>query len=157
MTCSLPTKLRLVIKLCLLIFLVFYKEAAFCFDCLFWLHQWGIPHHTCRFHCCLAAHQRTGTKDSAEPSFPILWTPPHPPGGYPLRQGILAAAVDRDIGIWYPVQVAYPQFRILYSYLCSGLGRSRFSWVVGLESFVFHYWGGDRSCLRLRGVLLFLS
>ena len=69
----------------------------------------------------------------------------------------MAAAVDRDIGIWYPVQVAYPQFRILYSYLCSGLGRSRFSWVVGLESFVFHYWGGDRSCLRLRGVLLFLS
>ena len=54
------------------------------------------------------------------------------------------------------MQVAYPQFRILYSYLCSGLGRSRFSWVVGLESFVFHYWGGDRSCLRLRGVLLWL-
>ena len=53
----------------------------------------------------------------------------------------MAAAVDRDIGIWYPVQVAYPQFRILYSYLCSGLGRSRFSRVVGLGSFVFHYWG----------------
>ena len=63
----------------------------------------------------------------------------HP--GYPLRRGITAAAVDRDIGIWYPVQVAYPQFRILYSYLCSGLGRSRFSWVVGRVSFVFHYWG----------------
>ena len=93
-----------------------------------------------------------------------LRSPPSPSSGLhlihpgnPLRQGILAAAVDRDIGIWYPVQVAYPQFRILYSYLCSGLGRSRFSWVVGLESFVFHYWGGDRSCLRLRGVLLFLS
>ena len=79
------------------------------------------------------------------------------PWGYPLRRGILAAAVYANIGFLYPVQVAYRQFRILCSYLCSGLGRSRFSWVVGLESFVFHYWGGDRSCLRLRGVLLFLS
>ena len=42
--------------------------------------QCGIPHRTCRFYCCLAAHQRTRKKDSAEPSFPILWTPPHPPG-----------------------------------------------------------------------------
>ena len=142
MTCSLPTKLRLVIKLCLLIFLVFYKEAAIGLCRLFWLHQGRIPRHTCRFHCCLAAHQRTRKKDSAEPSFPILWTPPHPPGGNPLRRGMTAAAVDRDIGIWYPVQVAYPQFRILYSYLCSGLGRSHFSRVVGLVSLVFHYWGG---------------
>ena len=48
--------------------------------CFFWLHQGRIPRHTCRFYCCLAAHQRTRKKDSAEPSFPILWTPPHPPG-----------------------------------------------------------------------------
>ena len=61
--------------------------------------------------------------------------------GCPLRRGILAAAVDRDTGSWYPVQVDNPQFRILCSYLCSGYGRSRFSWVVGLVSFVFHYWG----------------
>ena len=46
------------------------------------------------------------------------------------------------------------QFRILYSYLCSALYRSRFSRVVWLVSFVFHYWGVDRSYLRLRGVLL---
>ena len=43
------------------------------------------------------------------------------------------------------------QFRIWFSYLCSGLGRSRFSRVVGLVSFVFHYWGRDRLFLRLRG------
>ena len=119
-----------------------YKETAFGLWGLFWLHQGGIPRHTCRFHCCLAAHQRTRKKDSAEPSFPILWTPPHPPGGYPLRRGILAAAVDRDIGSLYPVQVAYPQFRILFGFLCSALYRSRFSWVVGLWSHVFHYWWG---------------
>ena len=63
-----------------LISFVIYKESTLFFGCLFWLHQWGIPRHTCRFYCCLAAHQRTRKKDSAEPSFPILWTPPHPPG-----------------------------------------------------------------------------
>ena len=48
----------------------------------------------------------------------------------------------------YPVQVVTPQFRMLYSFLCSGYGRSRFSRVVGLGSFVFHYWGGEivRAC-----------
>ena len=63
-----------------LISFVIYKESTLFFGCLFWFHQWGIPRHTCRFYCCLAAHQRTRKKDSAEPSFPILWTPPHPPG-----------------------------------------------------------------------------
>ena len=52
-----------------------------------------------------------------------------------------AAAVDSDIGFRYPVQVVYPQFRIWFCYLCSALYRSRFSRVVGLISFVFHYWG----------------
>ena len=74
--------------------------------------------------------------------------------GNPLRRGISAAAVDRDTGSWYPVQVDNPQFRILCSYLCSALYRSRFSRVVGHMSFVFHYWGIDRSCLRLLVVLL---
>ena len=64
----------------------------------------------------------------------------HP--GYPLRRGISAAAVDRDIGSLYPVQVAHPQFRMLFCCLCSALYRSRFSRVVRLMSFVFHWWGG---------------
>ena len=63
----------------------------------------------------------------------------HP--GYPLRRGMTAAAVYANIGFLYPVQVVYRQFRILFSYLCSGWYRSRFSRVVGLVSFVFHYWG----------------
>ena len=64
--------------------------------------------------------------------------------GCPLRRGTLAAAVDRDIGSLYLVQVDNPQFRILFGYMCSGLDRSRFSRVVGRVSFVFHYWE-DRS------------
>ena len=38
------------------------------------------------------------------------------------------------------MQVAHPQFRILFGFLCSGYDLSRFSRVVGLVSFVFHYW-----------------
>ena len=78
----------------------------------------------------------------------------HP--GYPLRRGILAAAVYANIGFLYPVQVDNRQFRIWFGCLCSGWYRSRFSRVVGLVSFVFHYWGDGRLCLRLRGVLLWI-
>ena len=49
------------------------------------------------------------------------------PQGNPLRRGISAAAVDRDIVSCIQVQVVTPQFRILFGYLCSGLDRSRFS------------------------------
>ena len=61
--------------------------------------------------------------------------------GYPLRRGIFAAAVYTNLGSCIQVQVDNPQFRMLCSFLCSGLDRSRFSRVVGLWSFVFHYWG----------------
>ena len=66
----------------------------------------------------------------------------------------MAAAVDRDIGFRYPVQIFNPHFDISFGYLCSGCDRLRFSRVVGLISFVFHYWGRGCSCLRLRGVWL---
>ena len=76
-----------------------------------------------------------------------LRSPPSPSSGLhlihpgdPLRRGISAAAVDRDIVSRIPVQVDNRQFRILCSYLCSGWDRSRFSRVVWLWSFVFHYW-----------------
>ena len=64
--------------------------------------------------------------DSAEPLSSILWTPPPHPWGDPLRRGILAAAVDRDIGFRYPVQVDHPHFDI--SFGC---------FVFGLKSFAF--------------------
>ena len=108
----------------------------------------------CRFHCCLAAHQRTRKKDSAEPSFPILWTPPHPPGvircggvfWLPRLTGI------SDSGIRCRFLIPTSIYRL--GALCSGCDRLRFSRVVGLGAFVFHYWGRDCSFLRIRGVLL---
>ena len=88
-----------------------------------------------------------------------LRSPPSPSSGLhlihpgdPLRRGISAAA---GLGqYWNPVSgaVVTPQFGIWFCFLCLGLDRSRFSRVVGLVSHVFHYWGMDCSCLRLRGV-----
>ena len=62
--------------------------------------------------------------------------------GCPLRRGMIAAAGLCQY--WIPVSgaVVTRQFRILYSYLCSGWYRSRFSRVAQLGSFVFHYWWG---------------
>ena len=118
-----------------------YKVAAVGFGFSFWLHQGRIPRRMCRFYLLLAG----APKDEGDGlcGAPLL----HPldstssPRGYPLRRGILAAAVDRNLGFRYPVQVDNPQFRIWFGYLCSGCGRLRFSRVVGLVSFVFHYWG----------------
>ena len=83
--------------------------------------QCGIPHRMCRFHCCLAAHQRTKEKDSAEPSFPILWTPPHPPGEIRCGGALLLPRAYRDIVSRIPVQVAHPQFRIWFGCFVFGL------------------------------------
>ena len=90
-----------------------------------------------------------------------LRSPPSPSSGLhlihpgdPLRRGISAAAGLGQYRYLYSGAVVTPQFRMLCSYLCSGWNRSRFSRVVGLVSFVFHYWGMDCSCLRLREVFL---
>ena len=128
-------------------FLLFYKESAFGFGISFWLHQRGIPHRMCRFYYCLAAHQRTRKKASAEPSFPILWTPPHPPLGYPLRRGISAAA---GLGQFRnPVSGAgrSSPLRYIVWVLCV---RAEVACVsenfVGHMSLVFHYWMEKRRC-----------
>ena len=106
--------------------LLFYKETALFLDFSFWLHQGGIPRHTCRFYCCLAAHQRTRKKDSAEPSFPILWTPPHPPGEIRCGGAYLLPRAYRDIGFRYPVQIAHRHFDISFGCLVFGLGLFAF-------------------------------
>ena len=121
--------------------LLFYKETAFCLYRLYCFSQCGIPHRTCRFYCCLAAHQRTRKKDSAEPSFPILWTPPHPPGGIRCGGAYLLPRVWDNLGIRYPVLSLLASSEYGLVALCSGWYRSRFSRVVGLVSHVFHYWG----------------
>ena len=129
------------------------KETAFGFGCLYWLHQWGIPYRTCRFYCCLAAHQRTRKKDSAEPSFPILWTPPHPPGGvrcggvdvgcrglYQFRY--LVSGADRLSPV--PNMVLVLCVRAMVVRVSVGLlGWYRSFFIIG---------GMDCLCLRLRGV-----
>ena len=76
-----------------------------------------------------------------------LRSPPSPSSGLhlihpgnPLRRGILAAAGLYQFRYLYSGAVVTPQFRMLCSFLCSGWYRSRFSRVVGLVSFVFHYW-----------------
>ena len=48
------------------------------------------------------------------------------PFGDPLRRGILAAAVDRDIGSLYPVQTVCPHFDISFGCLVFGLGLFAF-------------------------------
>ena len=81
----------------------------------------------CRFYCCLAAHQRTKEMDSA--GVPLLYPLDSNSSPWGIRCGgayLLPRAWD-NIGICIPVQVAYPQFRMLCSYLCSGLDCSRFS------------------------------
>ena len=121
--------------------LLFYKESALFLYRLYWLHQCRIPRHTCRFYCCLAAHQRTRKKDSAEPSFPILWTPPHPPGVIRCGGALLLPRAWGNIGSCIPVLSLLPSSEFCSGALCSGWYRSRFSRVAQLVSFVFHYWG----------------
>ena len=126
---------------------VIYKETAFGLCFLFWLHQGGIPHRTCRFYCCLAAHQRTRKKDSAEPSFPME---PRLRGsvdstsstrGCPLRRSISAAAVDRDLGSCIQVLSLLPSSEYSFA-ICVRAGIVRVS--VGLL-------GGYRSFFIIGG------
>ena len=128
------------INLRLLISYVFYKESTLFFDFSFWLHQGRIPRHTCRFYCCLAAHQRTRKKDSAEPSFPILWTPPHPPGGIRCGGAYLLPRAWDNLGFRYPVLSLLPSSEFCAA-ICVRLCIARVSVnFAGLVSFVFHYW-----------------
>ena len=68
---------------------------------------------------------------------------------------MLAAAVDRDIGFRYPVQVDTPQFRIWFGCFVFGLRSLAFQKIsLGLGLSFFIGGGIDCSCLRLREVLL---
>ncbi len=71
----------------------------------------------------------------------------HP--GYPLRRGILVAAVDRDIGSLYPVQTVHPHFDVSIGCFVFGLGLFAFQEITlgfGLSFFI----GGGKDCLFLR-------
>ena len=150
MTCSLPTKLRLVIKLCLLIFLVFYKEAAIGLCRLFWLHQWGIPHHTCRFYLLLAG--AVGKRQGISIPYPSP-TPLLTPLGIRCGGAYLLPRAYTNLGSYIPVLSLLP---------CSEYGLAvcvRFCIVrvsVGLPSLYRSFFiigGRGCLCLRLREVL----
>ena len=75
--------------------------------------------------------------------------------GDPLRRGISAAAVDRDIGIWYPVQTVYPHFDVVFGCFVFGLKLFAFQKITPGICLSFFIGGGmDCSFLRLRDVLL---
>ena len=78
--------------------------------------------------------------------------------GNPLRRGIFAAAVDRDIGILYPVQVDNPHFDVTFRGIVFGLGSLAFQKIsLGLGLSFFIIGRMDCSFLRLRWIWLFLS
>ena len=113
--------------------------AAFCFCCLFWLHQRGISRHTCRFYLLLAG--AVGKRQGIFDPLSLSNTSPDPLGN-PLRRGNVGCRGGQGFRIPVSGAVAIPQLRILCSCLCPALYRSRFSRVVRLMSFVFHWWGG---------------
>ena len=57
------------------------------------------------------------------------------PRGNPLRRGILAAAVDRDIGSLYPVQIFNPHFDVVFG--CFVFGSVSFAFQSGCLAGVF--------------------
>ena len=130
------------------------KVTALGFGRLFCFLQCGIPHRSCRFYWLLAG--AVGKRQGIAIPYPSP-TPLLTPGGSAAAGHICAAAVDRDIGYWYPVLslLANSEF---------GLGGCVRAMVVrvsvGLPSWyrTFFIIGG-RDCLflRLREVLLFLS
>ena len=131
----------------------YHKETAFCFGCLFWLHQRGIPHRMCRFYCCLAAHQRTKEKDSAEPLSSILWTPPPHPGGVRCGGALLLPRAWGNLGFLCPVLSFIPSSEYSFT-ICVRAGIVRVSvGVLGYGRSFFIIGGRDRLCLRLCGVL----
>ena len=77
------------------------------------------------------------------------------PFGDPLRRGMNAAAVDRDIGSYIPVQIAHPHFDISFGGIVFGLGLFAFQSIsLGICLSFFIGGGMDCSFLRLRDVLL---
>ena len=125
------------------------KETAFCLWFLFWLHQGRIPHRMCRFYLFLAG--AVGKRQGIFDPLSLSNTSPDPFGD-PLRRGISAAAVDRDIDSLYPVQVVYPHFDVVFGCLVFGLRSLAFQSVLlgcGLSFFIGGGWAAH-SCDYVR-------
>ena len=119
--------------------LLFYKETALFFG--FYSGFTNGEYHVIRVDFIVALRRTKGRGRRT------LRSPPSPSSGLhlihpgnPLRRGILAAAVDRDLGSCIQVLSLLPSSEYGLGALCSGWYRSHFSRVVGLGSFVFHWW-----------------
>ena len=149
LTCGLLINLRLAYILC-----CFIRNRRYSFDLLSGFTRG--EYHVIRVDFIVALRRTKGRRRRTlrSPSPPSsglhLLTP-----GNPLRRGISAAAVDRDIGSLYPVQVDHPHFDVSFGCFVFGLGLFAFQKIslgFGLSFFII----GGKDCLflRLRGVLL---
>ena len=148
---------RLLMTCSRLISYVFYKETALGLWGLYWLSQCGIPHRTCRFYLLLAG----APKDEEEGLCGALL--PHPLDSTSSTRGIrcggalLLPRAYSDIVSLYPVLslLASSEFCVA---ICVRAGIVRVSvGLLGIFLSFFIIGGMDCLCLRLRGVLLFLS
>ena len=115
-----------------------YKETALFLGLSFWLHQGRIPRCMCRFYLLLAG--AVGKRQGIAIPYPSP-TPLLTPLGNPLRRGMTAAAVDRDIGSLYPVQTVHPHFDVMFGCFVFGLRLFAFQKItLGIGSSVFHWW-----------------
>ena len=80
--------------------LLFYKETAFCFDCLFCFLQWRIPHRMCRFYFLLAGavEERQGISIPYPSPTPLLT-----PLGIRCGGALLLPRAWGNLGICIPV------------------------------------------------------
>ena len=142
---SVYLRYRLLSTCSLLISYVVYKETAFGFWILFWLHQGGIPRHTCRFYLLLAG--AVGKRQGIAIPYPSP-TPLLTPLGIRCGGAYRLPRAWGNIGICIPVQIAHPQVGIWCSWLCSGRYRSRFSRFRWAYVFRFSLLGGGavRAC-----------
>ena len=148
-TCGRLIKLRLAYILCFII-----RKLRLALGVCIGFLQCGIPHRTCRFYCCLAAHQRTKEKDSAEPLSSILWTPPPHPGVIRCGGAYLLPRAYTNLGSLYPMLSFIPSSEYGFA-ICVRAGIVRVSvGLLGCGRSFFIIGGMDCSYLRLRGVWL---
>ena len=105
----------------------------------------------CRFYWLLAGavEERQGISIPYPSPTPLLT-----PFGDPLRRGISAAAVDRDIVSCIQVQVDHRHFDVMFGCFVFGLGLFAFQKItLGLCRSFFIIGGRGCSCLRLHWVL----
>ena len=97
-TCSRRIKLRSAYILC-----YFIRKRRYSLGVCLGFLQCGIPHRTCRFYCCLAAHQRTKEMDSA--GVPLLYPLDSNSSPWGIRCGgvLLLPRVWDNIGSCIPV------------------------------------------------------